>query len=50
MKKGLKKRVKEVMEKYKSEKENVQNEQPLPPKQTPKKSGGFTSRPDKKRG
>ncbi len=50
MNKGLKKRVKEVMEKYKKDNENVDNSQPIPTKNTPKPSGGFTARPNKKRG
>jgi gas vesicle protein len=50
MKKNVKKRVKEAMEKYNSEKEKVQNEQPFSPKPLSKQNGGFTTRPDKKRG
>lgn len=50
MKKGLKKRVKEVMEKYKQDNSKVQDDKPVSPKNTPKPSGGFTARPDKKRG
>lgn len=51
MKKGLKKRVKEVMEKYKKNNETVQNSQPISSsKNTTRPSGGFTARPDKKRG
>ncbi len=50
MKKSVKKRVKEAMEKYKPEKEKIPNEQQFSPKSAPKQSSGFTARPDKKRG
>lgn len=50
MNKKLKKKVKEVLEKYKADNEQVKNDQPVPAKHIPKQQGGFTARPDKKRG
>ena len=50
MKKKLKKRVKEILEKFKSDTEQVNKDQPVPAKNIPKQQGGFIVRPDKKRG
>lgn len=49
-KKDVKRKVQEALEKYKPAKENTPAEQPRPGKATPKTSGAFTLRPEKKRG